>query len=92
MNIIRETFIFYSLLLYVCFPFLCWIKFFSDCPRQDFVIWETKKWLLVTLDKPLSYAVKIVWEFAWADSALLFLDKWSSYRTGHLNRFDHITK
>ena len=40
------------------------------------------------LDRWSSYAVMIVWEFAWADSALFVLDKWLSYRGGHLNRFD----
>ena len=28
------------------------------------------------------------WEFAWADSALVILDKGSSYRGGHFDRFD----
>ena len=42
-NIIRETFIFYALLLYVSFPFLCWVKFCNNCFRQVFFIWETKK-------------------------------------------------
>ena len=41
-----------------------------------FFIWETKKWLLVTLERWLSYTVTIVWEFAWADSALGVLYKW----------------
>ena len=31
---------------------------------------------------------QVVWEFAWADSALVFLDEWSSYRGGCFNRFD----
>ena len=35
-----------------------------------------------------SYTVMIVWEFAWADSALVVLDEWSPYRGDHLNRFD----
>ena len=26
-----------------CFPFLCWIKFFSGCFRQVFFIWGAKK-------------------------------------------------
>ena len=38
----------------------------------------------------LSYTVIIVWEMAWADSALVVLDKCSSYRSGCLNRFDSI--
>ena len=29
-----------------------------------------------------------VWEFAWADSTLVVLDEWLSYRGGRLNRFD----
>ena len=45
-----------------------------------------KKWLLVVLDRWSSNTVTIVWEFAWADSALVVLDKWSSYRGGRLNR------
>ena len=39
-----------------------------------------------------SYTVTIVWEFAWADSASVVFDKWSSYRGGRLNRFDCISK
>ena len=39
------------------------------------------KWSLVTLDRWLSYKVTTVWEFAWADSALIVLDAWViSYR------------
>ena len=34
-----------------------------------------KKWLLVTLGRWLSYTVTIVWELAWADSALVVLDE-----------------
>ena len=34
------------------------------------------------------FTVKIVWEFAWADSALVALDDWLSYRGGHFKRFD----
>ena len=30
----------------------------------------------------------IVWELTWADSALVVLDEWSSYRVGRLSRFD----
>ena len=41
-------------------------RFFFDFMRQ-------KKWLLVALDRWLSYTVTIVWEFAWADSALVVL-------------------
>ena len=75
-----------------CFPFLRWIKlcmvvldtFFFSFGRQK------KKWLLVTLDR--SYTVTIVWELAWADSALVVLDEWSSYRGGCVNRFDCISK
>ena len=40
-----------------------------------------------TLDRCSSYTVMIVWEFAWADSALVILDKWSSYGSGCLSRF-----
>ena len=54
-------------------PF-CWMKFCSGCFRQVFFIWGLgggrggqKKWLLVALDRWLSYAVTIVWELAWAD-------------------------
>ena len=44
------------------------------------------------LDRWSSYAITIAWELAWADSALVVLDKWSSYRDGRLNRFDCILK
>ena len=43
-NIIREMFILYVLLPYVCFPSLCWVNFLvvvSD--RFFFFIWKTKK-------------------------------------------------
>ena len=53
-----------------------------------FFISKTKKWSLVTLDRWSSYIVTIVQEFAWTDSALVVLDKWSFYRGGRLNRFD----
>ena len=53
-----------------------------------FFMWETKKWLLVALDRWSSYAIKTVWEFTRADSALVVLVKWSSYRGGRLYRLD----
>ena len=34
------------------------------------------------------FTLTIVWKFAWVDLALVVLDKWLSYRGGHLNRFD----
>ena len=43
---------------------------------------------MVTFDRWSSYTVMILWEFAWADSALVVLDEWPSYRGGCLNRFD----
>ena len=86
---IRETFIFLCIIPYVCFAFLCWIKFISGYFRWAFFhLGEKNKWSLVALDRWSSYAVTIVWEFAWADSALIILDEWSFYRGGHLNRFD----
>ena len=33
------------------------------------------------LDRWLSYTVMIVWEFAWADSALVILDEWLSFKS-----------
>ena len=42
------------------------------------------------LDRWSSYTVTIVWKFAWADTVLVTLDEWSSYRNGHLKRFDCI--
>ena len=73
---IREMLIFYALLPYVCFPFLPWVKFCSE--GKVFFIWETKKRVLVALGRWSSYAVAIIWEFAWEDSALTILDKWLS--------------
>ena len=80
-------FIICTLLPYVCLPFLCCVKFCSGCFRQFFFIWKTKKWSLVALDMLSSYAVTTEWKFARADSALVVLDKWSSYKGDHLNRF-----
>ena len=42
----------------------------------------------MALDRWSSYAVTIVWELGWADSALGILDERSSYRGGCLNRFN----
>ena len=78
----------YALLLYVYFPFLRWIKFCSGCLDRFFFIWETKKWLLVALDRWSTYTVESVGEFAIVDSVLVLLDEWLSYRGGCLNRFD----
>ena len=47
-----------------------------------------EKWSLVALDRWLSCTVTIVCELAWADSALVLLDDWSSYRGGYISRFD----
>ena len=70
--------------------FLCCIKFFSGCFRQGFFSFgRQKKWSLVALNRWSSNTVTIVWEFAGADSALVVLDKWSSYRGGCLNRFNY---
>ena len=54
----------------------------------SFLFGTQRKWSLVMLDRWSSYAVTIVWEFAWADSALVVSDKWPSYRGSCLNRFD----
>ena len=63
-------------------------KFFSGCFRQAFFrVGDKKKWSLVGLDRWSSYTITIVKEFVWADSALVILDEWSSYRGGRLNRF-----
>ena len=55
-----------------------------------FFIWG-RKWLLVELDRWSSYTITIMWELAWTDSALVFLDKWLSYRGGYITRLDCIT-
>ena len=72
-----------------CFPFLCWLKFRCDCSRQVFFHLGDKKWLMVTLDRCSSYTVTLVWELAWANSALVILEEWLSYRGGCLRRFDY---
>ena len=87
-NAIRETFIIYALLPYVCFPFLCWVKFCSGCLDSFFSFGGQNKWLLVALDRWSSCTVTILWEFAWMDSALIVLDKWPSYRGGRLYRYN----
>ena len=56
--------------------------------NRFFSFGRQKKWSLVALDWWLSYTVTVAWEIAWVDSALVVLDEWSSYRGGHLNRFD----
>ena len=45
-------------------------------------------WSLIALGRWSSYAVKIVWKLAWADSTLVVLDEWLSYRGGRISRFD----
>ena len=71
------------------FLFLRWIKFCSGCFRRGFFSFGgQKKWSLVALDRWSSYTVTIVWELAWADSALVVLDKWLSCRGGRLSKFD----
>ena len=68
---------------------LHWVKFCNGCFRQFFFSFgRQKKWLLVVIGRWSSYTITIVWEFAWADSALVVLDVWSSYRCDRLNRFD----
>ena len=71
-NIIRETFVFYALLLVFFFAFLHWIKVCSCCFRQVFFfhLGGKKKY------RWSSCAVSIGWEFAWADSALVVLQRW----------------
>ena len=61
-----------------------------DLDSFFFHLGDKKKWSLVALDRCSSYTVATVWEFAWADSALVVLDEWSSFRDGRLNRFDYI--
>ena len=76
---------------YVCFLFLCWVRFCSGCFRQVFFSFgRQKKWSLVAFDRLLSSTVTLVWEFALADSALIVLDEWSSYIGGRLTRFDYL--
>ena len=83
-----KSYIILKILLCFCFLFLRWVMFCSGCFRQVFFSFgRQKKWSLVALGSWSSYTVTIVWEFALADSALVVLDKWSSYRGGHLNRF-----
>ena len=38
-----------------------------------FSFWGQKRWSLLALDRWSSYTVMIVWELAWADSALVVL-------------------
>ena len=85
----QRDFFFFALLPYICFPFLGWVKFYCACFRQIFCSFgRQKEWSVVALDRWLSYTVTIVWDFAWADSALVVLGKCSSYRGDCLNRFD----
>ena len=54
-----------------------------------------KKILAGRVHRWSSYKVTIVWGLAWADSALVVLDEWSSYRgrfiCGRISRFDCIS-
>ena len=73
----------------LCLFFTSSFKVFGGCFRQAFFHLENKKkwWSLGPLERWLSYTVTIIWEFAWADSALFVLDKWLFYSDGHLTRF-----
>ena len=74
---------------YVCFAFLCQIKFFNCGSRQAFFFnWEPKKWSLVAFNRWSSHTLTTVREFAQVDSALVVLDEWQSYGGGRLNIFD----
>ena len=59
--------------------------------RVFFSFGKQKKQSLVMLDRGSSYTVTNVWEFAWADSALVVLDEWLLYRGGQeqgiINKF-----
>ena len=44
---------------------------------------------MVALERCLSYTVTLVWELAWANSVLVILEEWLSYRGGCLRRFDY---
>ena len=71
-----------------CSHFLCWIKFCTGSFRQGFFSFGgQKKWSLVALDRWSSYTVTIVWELAWAVSALVVLDEGLSYRGIPLDLF-----
>ena len=84
-------FVFYALLPYAYYSFLQWVKFCSGCFRQVFFIWDIKKVVAGHMfDWWSFYTVTILWEFAWADSAVVILDEWLSDRGGFLNRFDFI--
>ena len=88
-NAVRETFIIYALLPYVCFPFLCWVRFGSGCFIQFFFfIWWTKQVVAGRVRQVMSCTVTILREFALMDSALIVLDKWPSYRGGRLYRYN----
>ena len=52
------------------------------------VVLETKKVVPGCMRQEASYTGTVVWEFAWADSALVVLDEWLFYRGGCLNSFD----
>ena len=56
-------------------------KVFSGRFRQAFFhLGDKKKWSLVALDGWSSYTKTILQEFDWADTALVILDQWLSYR------------
>ena len=56
--------------------------------RVFFSVGAQKEWLLVALDRLLSYTVMIVWELAWADSVLVVLGECLSYKVVCISRFD----
>ena len=79
-----------------CLPFLPRITFFSGCFRQFFFLFGGQKNLwnlcsLVVLEVGCLYSNDCI-GLAWANSGLVILDEWSSYRGGCLSWFDQIQK
>ena len=69
----------------------CYKRFAVVVLDSFFSFGVQKKWSLVALNRWSSYTVTIAWESAWADSALIVLDEWLSYKGGCISRFDCIS-
>ena len=88
---IRETFIFYALLLYVCFLFLHWVKFVVVVlNRFFFSIVRQKKVVAGRVKQVVVLHSNDCMEICMGGFSIGRLDEWSSYRGACLNRFHSI--
>ena len=80
----------FKMLPYVSFTFLHWVKFCSGCFRQVFFQLGGKKVVAGHVRQVVVLFSNDCMGICLAGLCNGHLDEWSSYRGGHLNRFDCI--